>query len=321
MKNKNIWFLCCLVAGLFTLASCKKESQNIFNMFTDVTVTYNGTHPFSVTDYKLVNDGDSVYIDYTVNSAEEDMYFITVEKVGGASGNSPERTVTPITNEAERRSYSRVLKFRMQRDGKTTYRVFASNSKNVFIGDGYKSVTIEGRPSYTFLANRFVYAPDTLEKIRPSFYSIAQGTTFSYTNGFSNSAAIDFGIWRRQDVPPRQNMFVYNLYALDRTPNPLTVYDVSTWTKRATRFSTIRSGGTNIFLYTLTSSSIIESNARSANPNLTGTASTTSPAALSAGNIVYFVTPEGKYGCILVNAVAKDYEGRDYLSISVKVQR
>ena len=141
MKIKNIKKLFLAGLGIILLGSCAKKSDNIFNMFDDVTVTYNNRSPLAVTDYKLVNDGDSVYVDYTINSAAEDMYSITVERSAGAQSGI-ERTITRITDDSRRRSYSDVIKLKMNRDGQTSYRVYALNQKGTYIGDGYKKVTI-----------------------------------------------------------------------------------------------------------------------------------------------------------------------------------
>ena len=324
MKNKNIRLFCLLTAGMLAIASCKKESQNIFNMFTDVNVTYHGDHPFSVTDYKLENDGDSVYIDYTITSAKEDMYTVTVEVVGvaGNNGQNPVRTNNLVTDDSERRSYSRTLKLKAQRDGKTSYRIYALNEFGTYIGDGYKKVTVEANPSYTLIANRRIYAPDTVPGVNASFYSLLRGEAFSYTNGQANSADIDFGIWRREDPRPAQaGTFIYNYYSTSAPTNPFPLYDISTWTKRATLFSNPITNATNTFLLNLISSSIIETEAKKSTINVRSTNFTTWQAGLAAGSMVYFLTPEGKYGAILVTAVSRDYEGRPFLNINVKMQK
>ena len=324
MKNKNIRLFCLLFAGMLIIASCKKDSQNIFNMFNDVNVTYHGDHPFSVTDYKLVNDGDSVYIDYTITSAKEDIYTVTVEVVGvvGNNGQNPVRTNNLVTNDSERRSYSRTLKLKAQRDGKTSYRIYALNEFGTYIGDGYKKVTVEVNPSYSLIANRRVYAPDTAAKVNASFYSILRGEAISYTNGQANSKDIDFGIWRREDTRPAHlGQYIYNYYSMSAPTNPFPLYDISTWTKRETLFSNPIANATNTFLLNLISSSLIETGAKGQNLNVRSTNFATWQAGLVAGSMIYFLTPEGKYGAILVNASSKDYEDRPFLNISVKIQK
>ncbi len=321
MKFKNIQQLLLAAAGMMLLGSCAKKSENIFNMFDDVTVTFNNRSPYAVTDYKLVNDGDSVYVDYTINSANEDMYSVTVERSAGASSGI-ERTTTRISDDSRRRSYSDVLKLKMNRDGKTSYRIYAANQKGTYIGDGYKKVTIEVNPSYTVYANRNIYLPDTVGKVLPSFFSLSDGTAYSYSNGQANAAKIDFGIYRRPDGSTTNPQFIYNLYSISSSPNPFSVYDVSAWTpKRATRFSAPVTSQLNTFLYSAVSASTIADLARARTINLTATAATSASASLVSGNVVFFLTPEGKYGMLLVNNISFDLDRRPFINVSVKIQR
>jgi len=326
MKIKNIQKLLLTAAGMVLLSSCAKKSENIFNMFDDVTVTFNNRSPLAVTDYKLVNDGDSVYVDYTINSAAEDMYSVTVERSAGAQSGI-ERTTVQIADNAKRRSYSDVLKLKMNRDGKTSYRIYAANQKGTYIGDGYKKVVIEVNPSHMVYSSRNIYLPDSTAKVQPSFFSLSDATTYSYTNGQANAAKIDFGIWRRpnpntnaQDVTT--NPFVYNLYAISAPTNPFPVYDISGWTpKRTTRFSAPQTSQTNTFLYTAVSGSTIEALARARNPNLAVITATSFATGLSPGASFYFLTPEGKYGIVLVNNISFDLDRRPFVNVSIKIQR
>jgi hypothetical protein len=321
MKIKNIQKLFLASLGVILLGSCAKKSDNIFNMFDDVTVTYNNRSPFAVTDYKLVNDGDSVYVDYTINSAAEDMYSITVERSAGAQSGI-ERTITRITDDTRRRSYSDVIKLKMNRDGQTSYRVYALNQKGTYIGDGYKKVTIEVNPSYMIYANRNIYLPDTTGKVLPSFFSLSDATSYSYTDGQANAAKIDFGIWRRSDNVATNPQFIYNLYSISTPTNPFPVYDISAWTpKRATRFSAPITAQANVFLYSAVSGSTIDALAKARTINLTATAGTTAATGLVANSAVFFLTPEGKYGMMFINNITADLEKRPYMNVSVKIQR
>lgn len=321
MKIKNIQKLLLAAAGIILLSSCAKKSDNIFNMFDDVTVTFNNRSPYAVTDYKLVNDGDSVYVDYTINSAVEDMYSVTVEKSAGSSSGI-ERTIIRIADDSRRRSYSDVLKLKMNRDGKTSYRIYALNQKGTYIGDGYKNVTIEVNPSYMIYANRNIYLPDSTAKVLPSFFSLSEGTGFSYTDGAANAAKIDFGIWRRSDNNATNPQWIYNLYSISTPTNPFPVYDISSWTpKRATRFSAPVTSQGNTFLYNAVSGSTIEALAKARTINLTATAGTSATNGLVTGSAVFFLTPEGKYGMLQINSITTDYERRPYMNVSVKMQR
>lgn len=315
MKFNKINMLLTITATAFLLSSCKKDSENIFNMFSDVSVTFHGDHPLSVTDYKMVNDGDSVYIDYTITSSKEDMYSVVVEKVD----NRVSRPVTNITDDSKRRSFSDVVKLKVNRDGKTSYRVYALNEKGYFIGDGGKTIVIDAAPSYNQTANRKLYLPDTATKVNPCYYSISQGKTYSYNEGATNSSNIDFGVYRNMITSTSGGVttitYDYYLYTLIANPNPLTVYDISSWNKKAVYFGSTSTNQTNNFKTLLVSSQIIETEAKKKTFNLTK-----SSAKLATGNLIYFLTTEGKYGCVHINAITKDINGKPYVDISVKVQ-
>lgn len=311
-----------IAVSVIIFASCKKESENIFTMFTDVTVTYNNSDPRCVTDYKLVNDKDEVWIDFTINSASEDMYSYTIEKSSGTQ--TPERTIITINDATKRRSFSDIIKLTMNRDGKTTYRIYALNQKGIFIGDGKKSVTIEVNPSYMIYANRDIYLPDSIGKSLPSFFSLKDASGFSYANGAANSGNIDFGIYRKlaSNSTPTAIAYTYNLYSPSVAVNPLTVYDISAWApKRTTKFSAPITGQSTAFLTGAVSGSTIETLAKARTINLDATAGTTLANGLNSGSAVFFLTPEGKYGMMYINAVTSDYEKRPFINVSIKVQR
>jgi hypothetical protein len=322
MKTKNIHKLFLIASSLIIFASCKKESENIFTMFTDVTVTYNNSDPRCVTDYKLVNDKDEVWIDFTINSASEDMYSYTIEKSAG--NQTPDRTIITINDPTKRRSFSDIIKLTMNRDGKTTYRIYALNQKGIFIGDGKKSVTIDVNPSYMIYANRDIYLPDTVGKSLPSFFSLKDASGYSYTNAGANTAKIDFGIYRKlaSNSTPAAISYTYNLYSPNVATNPLTVYDISTWTpKRTTKFSAPITGQATAFLTGAVSGSTIETLAKARTINLDATVGTTLVNGLNGGSAVFFLTPEGKYGMMYINVVTSDYQKRPYINVSVKIQR
>lgn len=319
MKN-NINFLLFSLLGL-CIVSCKKSAENVFTMYDNVQVEYHKNNPLSATDYKLVNDGDSVYIDYTISSSHEEIATVVVERLGLASSTGMERISTPVDNVDERHHYSRTVKLKMQRDGKSTFRVYALNSKGVFMGDGNKKVTIEVNPSHTVLNNRRIFAPDTLKKDVPSFFSLLKGEAYTYDQGKANAANIDFGIRRRPDPRAGQtNQWIYDYYSIAANPNPFDPYDISTWEKRNTVFSKPIVNQTNNFLYAWVSGSVIEEQAKSKTLDVVSSAFKTWQEGLAPGNVVFFQTPEGKYGVFLVTSVTADLQGKPFVNISVKYQ-
>lgn len=319
MRIKNISKFFLLASSVFILASCKKEADSIFDMFEDVTVTFNNSDPKAVVDYKEVDDNTEVWVDFTINSAKEDMYTVTVERTTGTGFDRS--TVYTLTND-QRRSFSTIFKYKLQRDGQTSFRVFARNQKGVYIGDGYKKVVVDGKTSYKVFANRIIYLPDTVAKVLPSFFSLNEGTSFNYNDGSANSAKIDFGIYRKPYVNSSGGIeYAINLYSISTPTSPLTVYDVSTWNpKRTTKFSAPVTAQATPFVNTAVSGSAIETLAKARTINLNATVGTTSANGLAAGSAIFFLTAEGKYGMMLINSVTSDYEKKPLLNVSVKIQ-
>lgn len=320
MKTKNIQKLFLLALSVLLFASCKEESENIFTMFKDVNIIFNSSDPRCVTDYKVVNDKDEVWIDFTLTSAKEDMYSYAVETSAGTA--APSRIVYAISDETQRRKFSTILKMTMNRDGKSTYRIYALNQKGIYIGDGYKKVTVEVNPSYLIYANREMYLPDSTAKILPSFMSLSDGLTYSYTNGNANSAKIDFGIYRTMYKDAQNNtLYAINLYNTSAPATTFPIYDVSSWQKRLTKFSAPITSQGSVFTNSAISGSTIETLAKARTINLNNTVATTAAAGLAAGSAIFFLTPEGKYGMIQITRVNNDLEKRPYINLSIKMQK
>jgi hypothetical protein len=310
MKNIKINRFGMAILLLFILAGCKKESQNIFNMF-DVQVELHTKHPFSVGEYKEVNDGDSIYIDFTVTSPTKDLYQVGIFKVGSTSP-----FLRFPVSEAERRSFSGVAKLVANENvGLTTYRIWALDKEGVYIGDGYKKITINVKPNFTYLPNRNIYYPDSVNKSTNNYFSLIKGTSFNYANGQANAADIDLAIYRKPTVPPAAAGWTTHIYSLSAAPLPYTVNDISAWTKRATLFSAPVNNAAATFNTTLTTGSKIEVEAKKRTIN-----SKSITANIPVGNVIYFLTPEGKYGAILFNAITTNYEGAPFINVSVKYQ-
>lgn len=310
-----------LVAILLAFNACKVESENIFTMFEDVKVTFHNSSEYAIVEDAVVNDGDSVHIYFTITSAKEDMMSVVVDSTNG-TGTWSQRAI-PIS-EGDRRSYSGVVKFKMQRDGKMTFRFYAMNEKNVYIGDGYTSITVDARPSYNLFADRRLYAP-VEGKDDPSFLSLLTGKTYNYSEAAAVSDQIDFGIDTIFDSRPGNTSFlVYNLYALTVDEYPVPYYDVSGWSKRATKFSNpvSSSNSRQIFTQTLVSSSRIETEALKQTIDKEQTNGVEyNSGGMVATQIIYFQTPEGKYGAMYVNQATRDQQNRYYVSVDIKIQK
>jgi len=318
MTKRNFQIIGLITGLMFIFTACKKEAPNIYNMFNDVSVTFHDSHPFSIADYKEINEGDSVYIDYTITSSKEDMAAVCVKREG------QENPVLQINlpDGVDKRSYSGVYKILANRAGENKYRIYALNKQAQYIGDGYKAVTFNVKPNFVLTPNRRVYLPDSVFSTNlPVYYSIKHGKAFTYAEGQAVSADLDFAFYRKPAAVNDQNgthLHLYHMYSLSATPLPVTGYDVTSWTKRETLFSKPFAEAT-AFTNNLTSGVSIASTAASKTINLKATAPTSSET-LKLNSVVYFKTPEGKFGAVHIKQIDFDYEKRPYMVINVKIQ-
>jgi len=317
MIRRNFQIIGLITGLIFIFTACKKEAPNIYNMFNDVSVTFHDSHPFSITDFKEVNDGDSIYIDYTITSANQDMAAVCVKREG------IERPVLQINlpDNADKRSYSGVFKLQATRAGENKYRIYALNQQAQYIGDGYKAVSFNVRPNFTLIANRRIYLPDSVSTDQAIYYSIKRGQAFSYAAGKDISADLDFSFYRKPAGINDRNAtygYLYHLYSLSANPLPFTSYDISSWSKRETLFSKAFNDA-NAFRDELVSGVSIQSIASTKSPTLKATAPT-SAETLKLGSVVYFKTPEGKFGAIHIKQIDFDYDKKPFMVINVKIQ-
>lgn len=313
-------------------SSCKKEGPSIFNMFTDVTVEFHSNDPQDIVDYKVVNVGDDVWIDYTVTSAKEDMYTMNLLEVGTSS------PTKYALDASQRHVASGVIKLKATaRTGPISYRLYPTGKTGIYLGDGYKSITIDVANDYTFTTERYVYIPDfpvgdpvtgvvtypVVNADAESYFSVTTSETFSYANGPANSAKIDLGIYRNytstkiSPVPaaaPYYNFTVVDyLYSPSTSPSPVPFnnFDTSSWPiKRGTLFSAGVTTGAATFA-TFKTGLLLVTAAKKVNINLK-----TVPAV--GGYMYYFLTPEGKYGALLINNNGSDRKHGSYMNMYVK---
>jgi hypothetical protein len=318
MKLRNITITAVVTACLAIMPGCKKEFPNIFNMFK-VKLTLHQSKPFAVgEDGKMViNDTDSVLIDYTIESPDKDMYQVVLYKTGGTV---PIQKVA-ISDLSKRRVYSGQFKV-YAKDigaGETSYRVWPLDKDGVYLGDGGKLINIRVNSPMLYYTNRRIYTPDSLGKVMPCYISLDSGQTYSYTTGAARSASIDLGLYRKMNLMAdgktiNDSMYLYSLSA---NPLPFQYFDISSWTKRETLFSAQVAGTLDNF-NTLNTSTKIATAAKAQSivykvfPRGFGSAST------QASQFVYFRTPEGKYGVIMLVIAGTSSNGDKYLSVNIK---
>ncbi|WP_207510969.1 hypothetical protein [Longitalea luteola] len=307
MKHQNKWVPALMIAFCGWLASCKKDVPNIFNMF-DVTLELHSDLPNAAAEYNELNAGDSVVIDFTINSPTKDMYQVAVLKTGA---NTPYIKI-PITDEGKRRTYSDKITLKAEKAGETTYRVWAVDKQGVYLGDGYKQITVNVISDYRHLPNRQVYFPDTVGKSLNCYLSLKDATTYSYSTGAASSADIDLGIYRTWSIVNGEVKYRWFIYSLSASPVPFGAYDVSGWTKRATLFAS-PGGNANEYRDKLATGLAIETEAKKKTINLKS-------AEVKSGQYLFFKTPDGKYGALMINAITDDYMERPFMNVSVKIQ-
>lgn len=312
IKHTTIAFLPVLLLVIF--ASCKKTAPNIFTMF-NVKVTFNQSQPYAVDENGEIEitSTDSVLIDYTVESPDEDMYMICLYKTGE---NLPILKV-PITEEGKRRIYSGTFKI-YAKDigaGMTSYRIWPLDKGGIYLGDGHKTVSINVLADLKYYSNIKVFAADTTAKVTPTFFSLSNIKTYNYNEAAAQSGSVDFAIYRKLPAGAKDDE-VY-MYSLAANPNPYVPYDISTWTKRGTLFSapTSTNATTDNWRTVFNTGPKIEEQAKKVTINLT------TPGQLLKDNksqLVYYKTPEGKYGVIFFISKNYDYLGRRYVWLSFK---
>ncbi len=288
-------------AAIFTLG-CEKKVAPIDNF--GVSVNFNAGNPKNLTGSIAINPKDSIILDFTIASSTEEMAVIEIQKNGA-------RIDTFNVSGANKMTFSGIKRYMSDSiAGDYTYRVFARNNKGVFIGDGNKSIKVTINPDYLFWSFKTMAVPDSVVKSNKSFFASSTGEELSFLQGAAKSAQIDFGYFFDTTTVGAPKHTIYALGANKFAPHNLT-----TWTRNATvfkkvsspAFSTLTSGGS------LRSAGIL---------NLTS-GTTTSATALAPGNLVYFRTAAGKFGCIQINFI-NDFgaiQSQSYISIDVKVQK
>lgn len=332
MKKQNqfcisLVLLLALTAGI---TSCKKTAPNIFDMF-DITLDLHKNSPYSLSETQTLNEGDSIYFDFTINSPTKEMYQVALFQLGSSLPN-----FRINLTDANRHTYTGIIKgvvgpngsitsamipganggsIGTIKDGANTFRIWAYDRQGVYIGDGYKAITIHVNNKINHIVNRKIYFPDvdSANGSANSYISLLTGETFNYQTGAANSDKIDLGIYRVGGTGNNTIRF----YSLSASPLPFNIFNISSWTKRTTKLGNPQSGqGTNFLRQDggYTTAFALVSYVKGRNPNL---AATTSNA--SAGQAIPFLTQEGKYGLMLINQVSPGGE-KPFIDVSIKYE-
>lgn len=316
MKNKyNILSIVLSILATAGLLSCKKTAPNIFNMF-DVTLELHQNSPFSLSENQTLNEGDSIYFDFTINSPTKEMYQVAIFQIGAAL---PNLRIT--LEEANKHSYTGIIKgivgsnsFGNLKDGANTFRIWAYDRQGIYLGDGYKTITVNVNNKIRHIVNKKVYFPDidSANGSASSYLSLSTGETFNFQTGAANSDKIDLGIYRVGGTGSSNTALRF--YSLSASPLPFTAFNISSWTKRATLFANPQNGQNSNFLRSYTTGATLNNYVKGRKPNLTATSSN-----IGVNQVVPFVTPEGKYGLILVNQISPSGTN-PFIDVSIKYE-
>ncbi|MGC4235779.1 MAG: hypothetical protein QM594_22585 [Niabella sp.] len=333
MKNRyTISSLALVLVVIASLTSCKKTAPNIFNMF-DVTLELHQNSSYSLTENQTLNEGDSIYFDFTITSPSRDMYQVVLQ--AGASGLGNLRITL---DDAHRRSYTGVIKgivgangaitsaiipganggsIGNLKNGANTFRIWAYDQQGIYMGDGYKKININVVNEITHIVNRKIYFPDvdSANGSAYSYLSLTTGETFNYQTGAANSAKIDLGIYRTKTVASNGVItWGPRMYSLSASPVPYLVNDISSWTKKETKFANGQNSQATPFLRNYYTAEALRTYVRGRNPNLLA-----HTANLSVGQGVPFVFPDGRYGLILINQISLTGD-RPFMDVSIKYE-
>ena len=300
-----------ILAITIGLAACKKTVDPVDDFA--VTVEYRNSSAKALTSDVTLNPKDSIYLDFTITSPDQDMTFVEIQK------NGVRIDTFRMDGQANKRSFSRVKGYMADSAaGEYSYRVLARDSRAVFLGDGGKAIKVTIRPDFMLWPQRILFTPDTVAKTNKTYMSLSEGKTYNYTEASANSAKIDFGYYYdttgRGTSATSDDQF-HSIYSISAAQPQLGFNDVSNWTKNVTLFK--RLTGVN-FNTQLTSGGAINTLVR----NNMNSGTSTKINLLAANNVIGFKTADGKYGAMLVRIVnGSSPEKTTSIEIDVKIQK
>lgn len=302
---KKIIFGMALLA--FVLTGCEKKVDPVDN--SNAAIELSNLGKYYVTGDVTLNPKDSIYFSFNISSSK-DMKYVSIQK---NPVNQTAFLVRDTLNASNKNSYSAVKKFMADSaNGSYLYRIVAHDAIGNYIG--HKDIAVNITTDYTYYTYRFLYVPDSTAKVNKCYFSTADGKTYSYSDGASKSAGIDFGYFY-DTTKVSGTPIGHTIYALNAT-GIFAPYDISSWTKNATIFKKISSPAFNTF----TSSGGLRT-AGISNLASGATAKVTGLTASSPNNLVVFKTASGKYGVIQINFVnASDATATTFANVDVKIQ-
>lgn len=300
-----------LLSIVIVLNACVKKVDPVDA--SDVTVEFRSSKPKSVTSDVTLNPKDSIYLDFTITSPNQDITFVEIQR------NGVRLDTFRLDGMANKRSFSRMKGYMVDSAaGDYTYRVLARDARAVFLGDGGKAIKVTVSPDFMLWSQRILGVPDTVTKMNKAYMSLADGKTYNHTEASAISSRIDFGYYYdttgRGTTVTTDDQF-HSIYSISAIQPQLSFYDISGWTKNVTQFK--RLTGVN-FNTQLTSGGAINTLVRN---NMT-TGTSTKINLLAANNVIGFRTADGKFGAMLVRIVnGNSPDKTTNIEIDVKIQK
>jgi len=293
-RFNNIILACLLLTIVGILGRCTKS--NAWQPSVSFSFTSAGDK-FITTDVTL-NPKDSVNFQYTA-TASSGITKIIIKK--GLTV-----TDTIFVPAASATSYTGTKKAVMDSvPGVYAWTFSAYDAGGVIMGS--KSLVVTITADYIYYTNKVLYVPDTTAKTNKTYFASATGNTYSYSGIGSDAGAVDFGFF--YDTTTANKHTIYALSA-----NPISFYDLSSWTKNATIFKKV----TTVSMASLSSTGALKT-AGLANLG-SGTASKIT--ALAQGNVILFKTAAGKYGAISISYInAPSPAATTFMAFDVKIQK
>lgn len=319
-----IYALAMLIGGMLT--SCGKFVDRVNS--NTITVTFAASGPKFVTTDLTLNPKDSIQFNYAV-SCPTRMKYVFLQKNG--------TNVAADTLKLSSFNFTAIKKLIADSAaGPFIYAVVARDSLGYYLGTS-QSFTLTTTPDFTYYVNRTLFVPDTTAKTNACYFASTNGKTYSYTSaGATNSALIDFGYYYNPDSAQtagvKKTPFGHFIYALNVSPvpNPISFYDISTWTKNATIF---KIASTPVYTSVLSGGGIkagcltnLKTGATSSVPvvttTITGGKQTDVSTPLASGNLIWFKTAAGKYGVIQIDYINQNSAAHGtFMTVDIKIQK
>lgn len=325
--KKNIILFCASVMLFGMLAGCSKNAA--IPNFNTITVTFINSGPKFVTSDITVNPKDSIQFNYSVTSPTR-MQYVYLVKNGSV-------ILTDTLKTGNKLSFTAIKKMVADTaNGPYTYAVIARDTTGVYLGSS-QVLNVTTAADFIYYTNRNLFVPDTTAKTNTCYISASTGNTFSYTSaGAANSGSIDMEYYYRPDSSQTAGVkkipFGHFISALSVSPSPapISMYDISTWTKNATIFKV---SATPTFASVLSGGGIasgcatnLKTGATNTVPAVTTTISsgkqTDTFTALASGNVIWFKTAAGKYGVMQIDYINQNSAAKGtFMTVDIKIQK